>query len=177
MKVLECSSKGDKRFSAFYAKVEVNGKMASIEEHYQLSKRFKDEQGKYVIPQKVMDAKGKTPVHFVLGGKIYDVSYLSSYYSLLWVKYLDKNPELVQYAKDFDDFTDMFRGSSINCQADVVKKYVKQGREAILKENKEFLTLLNNRSYVNEIVGDLLCAREDIYMDTKPTALASWVEA
>lgn len=35
MKNLECSSSGDKRFSAFYAFVNFNGKYASIEQHYQ----------------------------------------------------------------------------------------------------------------------------------------------
>ena len=40
MRILECHSQGDKRFSAFYAKVEVNGKLDSIENHYQLSKRI-----------------------------------------------------------------------------------------------------------------------------------------
>ncbi|WCK57551.1 hypothetical protein PP175_26155 (plasmid) [Aneurinibacillus sp. Ricciae_BoGa-3] len=34
MKVLECSSKGDKRFTAFYAKVNLYGKEDSIENHY-----------------------------------------------------------------------------------------------------------------------------------------------
>lgn len=40
MKVLECSSKGDKRLSAFYAKINLFGNYNSIENHYQLSKRI-----------------------------------------------------------------------------------------------------------------------------------------
>lgn len=39
MKILECSSKGDKRFSAFYAKIKVFGIYDSIENHYQNCKR------------------------------------------------------------------------------------------------------------------------------------------
>lgn len=42
MKILECSSRGDKRFSAFYAKVEVFSKLDSIENHYQSCKRTVD---------------------------------------------------------------------------------------------------------------------------------------
>lgn len=38
VKILECSTAGDKRFSAFYAKVSVNGKFDSIENHYQWTK-------------------------------------------------------------------------------------------------------------------------------------------
>ena len=49
---LECSSKGDKRFSAFYAFVEFNGKYDSIEHHYQNCKRNSKHQpcqkGEYV---------------------------------------------------------------------------------------------------------------------------------
>ena len=37
--ILECSSKGDKRFSALYAKVKVFGVYDSIENHYQNCKR------------------------------------------------------------------------------------------------------------------------------------------
>ena len=49
---LECSSKGDKRFSAFYAFVEFDGKYDSIEHHYQNCKRNSKHQhcqkGEYV---------------------------------------------------------------------------------------------------------------------------------
>ena len=40
MKILECSSAGDKRFSAFYALVDVFGVTNSIERHYQSVKRI-----------------------------------------------------------------------------------------------------------------------------------------
>jgi len=38
-RVLECSSRGDKRFSALYAKVLAFGVRDTIENHYQKSKR------------------------------------------------------------------------------------------------------------------------------------------
>ena len=137
MKILECSSKGDKRYSAFYAKVNVFGKYDSIENHYQLCKRF----GNF-IPSSWRDAKGKIPTHFNLKGKDIDINLLGQFYSLLWVKYLDENPELVEYASQFDEFNDIFKGKSLNCQADVVRKYIKQGRKSILEECGEFIEIM-----------------------------------
>lgn len=145
MKILECSSKGDKRFSAFFAYVEIFGKNNSIENHYQLCKRFGDK-----VPKGWRDAKGKKATHFVLKGFEYDVKYLSGWYDLLWLKYLDKNPELVEFAKQYDDFNDIFKGkNTINCQADSIRKYIKQGRDFIIEENKE---LLNKIKYNNKVI-------------------------
>jgi hypothetical protein len=137
---LECSSKGDKRFSAFYAKVKVFGKYDSIENHYQLSKRFGD-----FVPTTWKDAKGKTPTHFEVNGKQFDLKYLSMWYDLLWVKYLDEHPELVEYAVQFDDYSDMFKGKSINCQADTIRKYIKQGRQRIIDDCREFIEKLKTK--------------------------------
>lgn len=137
MKILECSSKGDKRFSAFYAKIEVYNKLDSIENHYQLCKRFGDK-----IPKNWCETKGKTPTHICINNKKLDVKFLTQYYYLLWCKYLDNNPGLVKIAKEYDNFNDMFRGKSVNCQADVIKKYIKDGRGEIIKECKELINIL-----------------------------------
>lgn len=129
-KTLECSSAGDTRFSAYYARVTLFGKTKTIEEWYQLSKRF----GK-IRPMSVREAKGKAPTHLIINGKRYSAHYLTQWYKLLWLKYLDDHPELVQYAAQFDEFTDKFRGKRIvNCQADVIRQYVKQGRQSIIDE-------------------------------------------
>ncbi|UOE58141.1 hypothetical protein [Cytobacillus oceanisediminis] len=137
MRVLECSSKGDIRFSAFGAWVEVFGKMDKIENHYQLCKRFNG-----VAPKHWSNAKGKKPTSIVLNGLELDVRFLSPFYKLMWVKYLDGNPDLVQYAKHFDEFNDFFRGRSVNCQADVIRQYVKEGRSSIIAECEELMGLL-----------------------------------
>lgn len=138
MKILECSSRGDKRFSAFYANVTVFGRTTNIERHYQSCKRFNDEN--------IKKAKGQTPDYIFVNGVRLDVKYLTPYYKLLWVKYLDENLELVIYAAQFDDYNDMFKGKSINCQADVIGQYVKQGRDSILQEEfvEEFIEILSN---------------------------------
>lgn len=140
MNILECSSKGDKRFSAFYAKIKAFGKMDSIENHYQLCKRF----GNFV-PKNWKDAKGKVPTHIVLNKMELDVSYLQMWYELLWLKYLDSNSNLVSYASQFDDFNDMFKSKkSINCQADIIRKYVKNGRDVILSDCDKLIQKLKN---------------------------------
>ncbi len=133
MKILECSSRGDKRFSAFYARVSMWNIESSIEEHYQLCKRFRTPYG-IVAPRTIKEAKGREPDHIELNGRIYHISFLSLYYKLLWLRYLDLHPELVQHASQFDDFNDMFRGKSINCQADVIRQYVKEGRESLWQD-------------------------------------------
>lgn len=162
IKTLECSSKGDKRFSAFYAKVSVYGEFDSIENHYQLCKRDRLENGEVLIPKTWRDLKGKKIDSFVVNGITFPEEYLSQYYKLLWVKYLDANPSLVVFASGFDEFTDMFRGKSINCQADVVKQYVKEGRQSIMRECKPLIQVLNRGGFVVQVTGDLLKSKENI---------------
>lgn len=148
VRILECSSKGDKRFSAFVAKVKVFNVCDSIEFHYQLSKRLKD------VPEPNLNdtwdnkmkylksVKGKQPDYLTIGGYKYDLKYLSQWYDILWMKYLDNNPDLVEYASKYDDYSDMFKGKSINCQADTIRKYIKLGREVILEECRELIKLI-----------------------------------
>lgn len=125
MKNLECSSKGDKRFSAFYAMI--NGR--SIENIYQSVKRNK-------LGNKVY--KGQYVDHCIINGKKYPASILTPYYRYLWYIYLKNNPELVKYASQFNSFSDMFRGKSINCQADCIRAFVNKDQE-FFKGIKVFL--------------------------------------
>lgn len=121
MRILECSSKGDKRFSAFYAKIFYKGEWKCIEALYQQSKRFNGKILKH--------SKGKMPTSVVWMDNEYDVKYLTSLYYWLWWHYLSTNEDLVEYAKEFDEYSDMFKGGSINCQADCVREYVKLGKQ------------------------------------------------
>lgn len=140
-KILECSSKGDKRFSAFYAKVKLFGKYDSIENHYQLSKRIGD-----FVPTNWKDVKGKKPTHLHIDGHDYDLKYTEAWYDLLWVSYFKNNPDLVEYAKKFDDYNDIFKSkNAIVCQADSITKYIEIGRSGILKEHKEFIDLIKEK--------------------------------
>jgi hypothetical protein len=124
--ILECSSAGDKRFSAFYAVVKVFGYEDTIENHYQACKQFKNGSKK---------PKGQCPDSLNIYGIPLDIKYLTAYYKLLWYKYLRKRRELITYASAFDDFHDKFKGgSTVNCQADVIKQFIKEGPQSILNE-------------------------------------------
>jgi hypothetical protein len=118
MKTLECSSKGDKRFSAFYACVSIKGVEKSIENWYQLAKR--DAYGN--VP-----GKGKKVAYMInpFNGNKLPANCLSDFYKCLWIRYFTANPDLLEYAKGFDNFNDMFRGKCVNCQADVIRECVK----------------------------------------------------
>jgi hypothetical protein len=99
---LECSSKGDKRFSAFYAKL-ARGK-GSIEDMYQAYKVFED--GSTGLSWK--EAKGKKAVNQEECAKIY---------SLLWDQYIYEHPELLEVLKKASGLSDMFGQEGHVCQA------------------------------------------------------------
>ena len=155
MKVLECSSAGDMRFSAFGAKVEAFGTFDSIENHYQLAKRFVTVFGELEAPSHWKEAKGKTPVLSEIGGKLLPIDYLSMYYSLLWVKYFDQNPGLLRIAEQYDEFHDRFKGGSKVCQADVIRDIVRHGRKYVMDQCKPLIEALNEKTFVYEVTGDL----------------------
>ena len=117
MSTLYCDSRGDKRFSALYAYVDIDGVKDSIESFYQNAKRDSDDK----IP-----GKGKSVAYFIWKDKKYEPEYLSNLYEDLWRLYFKQNPDLLEYAKQFDNFVDRFRGKSINCQADVIAKIVEE---------------------------------------------------
>lgn len=101
---LECSSKGDKRFSAFYAKV--NG--VSIEDQYQTAKIFADEFG-YTTNLPWWQAKGKRAIN---------QTEVAALYSLLWDKYIEEHPELLKVICESSGFSDIFGQPGHVCQAE-----------------------------------------------------------
>jgi hypothetical protein len=102
---LECSSKGDVRFSAFHAIV--NG--VQIEIQYQRAKRFKsitNISGTATLPWRI--AKGKKPLNAVEVAKLYKD---------LWRQYLNENPELMQVLKRASGLSDHHGQKGHQCQA------------------------------------------------------------
>lgn len=99
--VLECSVRGDKRFSAVFAKVSINGEEKSIDEWYQSAKRSEDG-GKV--------EKGCPFDHIVdpFTNTKLSIKDAHDLYRGLWIKYLKDNPDLVEFASKFDEFTDSF---------------------------------------------------------------------
>lgn len=140
MKNLECSSRGDKRFSAFYAQITIGKRTQSIERWYQNAKRDKFDN----VP-----GKGR-PVSYMINpfsGNKLPAKCLSDFYSSLWVRYFVQNHSLLEYAKTFDTFTDMFRGKCKNCQADVIAECVKdfEGFKSRIKQSDFYQDCLKNK--------------------------------
>ena len=112
---LECSSKGDKRFSAFYARlrsVESARKFPgcgmyqqSIEEIYQAAKVFAN--GDTGLSWQL--AKGRTPVN---------IKAVRRLYSRLWDQYIKENPELLDVLKVASGLSDIFGQPGHACQAE-----------------------------------------------------------
>ena len=100
---LECSTRGDKRFSPFYAIV--NGK--SIENQYQAAKILEDG----TTGHDWRSAKGKKAVN---------IEYCRELYIKLWRQYLDEHPELYKVLADQTGLSDMFGQKGNTCQAIVL---------------------------------------------------------
>jgi hypothetical protein len=100
---LECSSKGDKRFSAFFARIKSRGNK-SIEDIYQAAKIF--ENGLTGLHWR--EAKGKYPINME------DCVIL---YSKLWKEYINENPDLLNVLKQASGLSDIFGQKGRQCQA------------------------------------------------------------
>ena len=100
---LECSSRGDKRFSAFYARLKGRGNK-TIEEIYQGAKVFADGSTGLSIKQ----AKGRDPVN---------ASEVRNLYGELWNEYISENPELISVLTNASGLSDIFGQASHACQA------------------------------------------------------------
>jgi hypothetical protein len=96
---LECSSKGDKRFSAFYAIV--NGH--SIERRYQTSKKFGPG-----VRLKWNERQGLKPTNPV---------FCRAVYGALWDVYIHANPELLDVLRAAPGLSDVFGKEGHCCQA------------------------------------------------------------
>lgn len=100
---LECSSRGDRRFSAFYARIRGRGGR-SIEEIYQAAKVFED--GRTGCSWR--EAKGRRAVN---------MSEVQVLYSRLWDEYLSENAQLLSVLAAASGVSDIFGQAGHCCQA------------------------------------------------------------
>lgn len=100
---LECSSKGDGRFSAFSARIRGRGNR-SIETIYQAAKVFED--GSTGLSWK--DAKGRQAIN---------QSEVGVLYGRLWREYIQENPDLLIDLLAAPGLSDMFGQPGSACQA------------------------------------------------------------
>lgn len=101
---LECSSKGDRRFSAFYARVKRYGNL-SIEEVYQAAKVFED--GTTGLTWK--QAKGRPCIN---------QEEVRALYRELWRTYMSENPHLMDVLVNASGVSDIFGQEGHACQAE-----------------------------------------------------------
>lgn len=105
---LECSSKGQKEFSAFYARIRKRGNR-SIEEIYQAAKVFAD--GSTGLSWR--DAKGKVAVN---------MQEVAELYNQLWLEYLQENPSYIEFLRQYNGYSDIFGQPGRQCQAVSIAK-------------------------------------------------------
>ena len=100
---LECSSRGFRPFSAFYARIRSRGNR-SIEEIYQAAKIFSDGSTELSIKE----AKGRQAVNMDQVGLLY---------GQLWREYIEENPEYKEVLFNATGLSDIFGQPGHMCQA------------------------------------------------------------
>lgn len=104
---LECSTKGDRRFSPFYARLSCAVNL-SIEEAYHAFKIFDD--GSKGLSWKEAKEKQKA------GFKIVNYQECCEFYSKLWDLYILENPHLLDVLKLQSGLSDIFGKEGACCQ-------------------------------------------------------------
>jgi hypothetical protein len=102
----ECSSRGDKRFSAFYTRLRWHGGK-SIEEIYQAAKKF-CVNGVVVSGLSWREAKGREAIN---------QKEVAALYSDLWDDYIAENPDLLPVLREASGLQDIFGQEGHVCQA------------------------------------------------------------
>lgn len=134
---LECSSKGDKRFSAFYAKLS-HGK--TIEKIYQGGKIFLVD-GKEITNLPPMEAKALQK----LGHVAVNQAEMRSFYSTLWDVYFKENPDLIELILKYRGFTDVFGQEGNACQAEEVYRiWVETMARKLAKVQEQYSDMIVN---------------------------------
>lgn len=155
MKILQCHTKGDKRFSPFCCYLEAFGIKRSIEDHYQTAKRFKDQPAPIDWRSaKAMQKAGHERIGFELPNGLWlppDTTKVDDlaiqFYIGLWLKYLALHPQLIAIASEYDEFEDIFKGKFPFCQADVIRQVVKHGIKSLKPMCADFFNLC--RQFIN----------------------------
>lgn len=160
---LECSSRGDKRFSAFYARLEAYDNQ-TIESIYQAAKVF--EGG--VTGLSIKQAKGKACINH---------KEVSALYRQLWTTYFQENPELLKVIHEYRGFSDMFGQMGHVCQAtEVYRIWVQMMLSGTKRAMEEYSHLIAN---VRSDPYDVYCGRGsewgNVYTHIKDLPGTIWV--
>lgn len=104
---LECSSAGDKRFSAFFARIK-GRRNRSIEDIYQGAKEFTEADGTTTSGYSAKEAKGLRPSN---GPAV------RALYGQLWDEYIQENTNLLPILFEATGLSDRFGRPGSVCQA------------------------------------------------------------
>lgn len=146
--ILEISSKSyfdiGKELSAFNLKVEYKGKKIPIENIYQSSKVFEnDEQFTEILNYSPLEAKrcmykskNKKIVSFRFDDKNYPITPSTLYYNYIYCRALKQNHHLIKEIIKYNIFTDIEFNYiySVNCQARAVAIYLSLYKNGLLEE-------------------------------------------
>jgi hypothetical protein len=140
-RVLQCHSRGDKRFSPFFCYTDAFGVKGSIENHYHHAKLFGGYQAKDWRDAKRLKDARVPQTGWIIGGMRFPVisehrvfameDWGIQWYIALWWKYLLHRPDLIAYAKKFDEFEDPFAGRFPFCQARVIEQVTREGLDSL----------------------------------------------
>lgn len=140
---LECSARGDIRFSASHIKLKINGAEKTIENWFNDSKRNKDgnpvnrgDQYEYIVDP-------------FTGDKLFEIDDIQDMYKGLWIAYLSRCPELVEYASKFVAFKDSKYSSTLPIKSsDIISAYVNDKNNFInsIKTGNWYRNIQNKRN-------------------------------
>lgn len=108
---LECSTRGDLRFSAFVARI-IKRDMRTIEEIYQSAKVFNR-----FLPGVDPNTGHMIDWYNAVGKKPLNVEEVSKLYDTLWEEYIEENPDLIKILIAVSGLTDMYGQEGHCCQA------------------------------------------------------------
>lgn len=145
-----------------FAEVTAFGRFDTIENHYQRTKVFKNlHTGEVRQARNWKEAKKlqedvhswrrimfRLPNGMELGNDNFkDTDLVIQWYILLWVKHLQAHPELIEIAKGYDKFVDIFEGKFPYSQAKVFEDVSKYGLKYLKRKGDELTLLIKEYEY------------------------------
>lgn len=138
MNNIDCSINGFKELSPEVATVKLYGENLTIEEHILKTK-------------KEILINNKSYNYITIDKKDLDFKFLEQYYSALWVKYFDNNPDLVDKIRKMENKEFYSSKASVldNIHIDIISKFFKVGRYIVVRDYKELRDVLGNSNMWN----------------------------
>ena len=136
MSHIDCSLKGYKQLSPLFARVKLYGKDLTIKEYLDSC-------------QQSISINNTTCNYLSFADKELDPKFLFQIHCALWVKYFDTNPNVEKFIRDngirtFISDDDVFYN---NEHLDIITKFIRIGRYAVVRDFKELKEVLADENY------------------------------